>query len=129
MLKLLTIGSLALALLLAGCASSGEPPEIRQRLLDMGLEAGENNSRIPSYRINGWQSLDDTNLIVTAGVNDRYLVRLSMPCFGLQGAFFIGFTTPAFGLDRFDSVVVRGPGGRRELCPIDDIIRLYPIDG
>jgi len=119
---------LALTLILASCASDYQRPEIRERLLDMGLEMGETNSRIPRYRVNGWTSIDEHYLIVTAGVNDKYLVELSTPCLGLTGAFFVGFSTPDFGVDRFDNIIVRGIDQRREICPIQDITRLYEID-
>ncbi len=114
---------------LAGCAGNSERPEIRERLLSMGLEMGESGVDIPRYRVNSWTSIDDANLIITAGVNDRYLVQLTTPCQGLRGAIYIGFSTPTFGLDRFASIIVRGLDRRPERCSIQDIIRLYPIDG
>jgi len=120
---------LALTLVMAGCASDYQRPDIRERLLDRGLEMGETNSRIPRYRVNGWTSIDERFLIVTAGVNDQYLVELATPCLGLTGAFYVGFSTPDFGVDRFDNIVVRGMDRRREVCPIQDITRLYEIDG
>ncbi len=121
-------GYLLLGLLFTGCAGDYERPDIRDQLLDRGLEMGEANARIPRYRVNGWSSIDENYLIITAGVNDRYLIELSTPCQGLTGAFSIGFTTPNFGLDRFDRIVVRGIDRRREVCSIQDIVRLYPID-
>lgn len=128
-MKLLSI-LMAATLILAftSCATDYERPEIRERLLDMGLEMGEANSRIPRYRVNGWTSIDERYLIITAGVNDKYLVELSTPCLGLTGAFFVGFSTPDFGVDRFDNIIVRGVDRRREVCPIRDITRLYEID-
>jgi hypothetical protein len=125
---LLSIVGLTAGLSLAGCASDVERPDIRERLLDMGLEIGESNSRIPRRRVNGWTSIDERYLIVTAGVNDKYLVELSTPCLGLSGAFYVGFSTPDFGVDRFDNIIVRGIDRRRESCPIQDITRLYEID-
>ena len=113
---------------LVGCAGDYERPDISERLLDMGLEIGESNSRIPRYRVNGWTSIDENYLIITAGVNDRYLVELATPCQGLIGAFYVGFSTPDFGLDRFDNIIVRGIDRRQEICRIRDITRLYSID-
>lgn len=119
--------NLLLALSLIGCMGAIVRPDTEERLLGMGLVLGEGNSRIPSYRINGWNSLDDYNLVIMAGVNDQYLVRLQSPCFNLRSAFFIAFTTPTGRLDRFESIIVRGPGRSREICGIADIIRLHPV--
>ncbi|MEZ5490954.1 MAG: DUF6491 family protein [Gammaproteobacteria bacterium] len=128
-MKLTTfLAGIALISGLTACAGDYEKPDISQRLLDMGLEMGEANSRIPRYRVNGWTSIDEYYLIITAGVNDRYLVELTTPCQGLTGAFYVGFSTPDFGLDRFDNIIVRGIDRRPEVCRIRDITRLYPID-
>lgn len=117
-----------ISLLLTACVSDYQAPSLEERLFEMGYELGEGNNRIPRYKINGWSVVDDSNLIITSGVNDRYLIRLNFPCINLRSAFFIGFTTPTGRLDRFESVVVRGPGRDRERCGIDDIVRLYPLD-
>ena len=123
------ITELVLIILLASCATDTQRPDIRERLLEMNFEMGESNSRIPSHRVNGWTSIDENYLIVTSGVNDKYLIELFSPCFGLTSAFYIGFTTPNFGINRFDNLIVRGIDRRRETCPIRDITRLYEIDG
>jgi hypothetical protein len=118
-----------LAITLTACASNVELGNIEDRLLEMGLELGETNSRIPRYRVNGWSSLDDENLLITVGVNDKYLIRLRSMCFNLSSAFFVGFTTPMNSVDRFSRLVIRGPGRGREFCDIEDIVRLYPVGG
>lgn len=125
-----TLSGLAFFLILTGCAGTmpaSEEPDVELRLAEMGLFAGEGNSYIPSYRVNGWSKIDDYNLIISAGVGDKYLVKLFTPCPELRSAFMIGFTTPngpGGRLDRFESIVVRGPGGYRERCNIEDIIKL-----
>ncbi|MCB1671367.1 MAG: DUF6491 family protein [Gammaproteobacteria bacterium] len=128
MKPMILLATLTLTMILAGCAGDYERPDIRERLLGMGLEMGESDVNIPRYRVNGWNSIDDYNLIITAGVNDRYLVELGTPCQGLRSAFYVGFTTPDFGLGRFDNILVRGMDRRPERCPITNITRLYPID-
>ena len=117
---------IVVTLLLASCATADNRtrPNLEQRLLEMGLQLGESNSHIPRYRINGWSAIDDLNLIITAGVNDKYLIRLSSPCLGLEGSFFIGFTTPMTRLGRFDRIVVRSIERGREYCRIQDIVHL-----
>lgn len=117
-----------ISLLLTACVSDYQALSLEERLFEMGYELGEGNNRIPRYKINGWSVVDDSNLIIISGVNDRYLISLNFPCFNLRSAFLIGITTPTGRLDRFESIVVRGPGRNRERCNIDDIVRLYPLD-
>lgn len=127
-MKILTlVCSLVVMLGLAACNNTAERPTVNQRLVAMGLQMGEGNLSIPSYRINGWNAVDDMNLVVTAGVNDSYLVRLRSPCIELRAAFRIGFSTPMNRLDRFGGIIVRGPGRTRDVCRIQNIYRLYPL--
>jgi len=60
-------------------------------------------------------------------VNDKYLIRLFAPCLGLDSAFFIGFSTPMARLDRFDNIIVRSIERGREVCKIQDIIKLEKV--
>lgn len=112
-------------LLLFGCASRTTPARtIEAVLTEMEMQRAENISRISNYRINGWRSIDDSSLIITAGLKEYYLVTLLGPCFGLRDAFSIGYTTTAGSLDRFESILVEGPGSRMEFCRINNITRL-----
>ena len=116
-------------LLLAACAatSTEQPMSVEEHLDLMGLQLGEGDARIPSYRVNGWNRIDDRNLVIISGVNDHYLVELRAPCPELEFAFGIGFTTTGIDrLDRFGDIILRGPGGRRERCAIRDIYELTP---
>jgi len=117
-----------LCLIQFSCGNTArEQISLERRLFDMGLEQGESVSRLSSYRVNGWRSIDDENLVIATGVNDDYLVTLQAPCFDLESAIFIGFTTTAGSLDRFESIVVEGPIRRREFCRIREIFKLYDI--
>ena len=120
------VSLLSLALLLAACATPRETVDVGERLAQMGYRIVEDQQRIPSYRVNGWTHVDDRNLVIRAGVNDRYLVELNSFCLGLDSAFSIGFTTPGrlSRLDRFEDILVRSPGSGLERCPIRNIYRL-----
>ena len=126
-MKIHLLIGLLLAVIVSSCTSSSERASVEQRLRGMGLQIGEGDSRIPRYSVNGWTLLDERNLIITSGVNDKYLVRLFSPCLGLDGAFYIGFTTPIGGLSRFDNIIVRSPMWGRERCNIQDIFHLEQI--
>jgi len=121
-MKTLLISVLA-TFLLAGCAApAGNQLTVDESLELQGLVRGEGDVRIPSYRITGWNQVNDRNLVVTVGVNDKYLVELRGPCPELEYAFSIGFTiTPINRLDRFGDIILRGPGGSREYCPIANV--------
>lgn len=110
-------------MLLAGCAGNGSP--VDRQLAEMGLQRGENNSRLPIFRVNGWHRLNDSTLVVTTGVNNYWLISLAEPCPSTNGAFRIGFVTPTDSTDRFESLLVRSPGQLITRCDIADITRLY----
>ena len=120
--------ALSVILFLNSCSGTTELRSLEQQLIDRGLQVGDGNSRIPRHRVNGWSSIDDYNLIVSVGVNDKYLIQLIRPCLGLNSTFTIGFTTPNGGrLDRFENIIVRDPIIGREVCGIKNIFRLEPI--
>lgn len=96
--------------LLAGCASD---PAIaaaeRQReqqlfveLTTLGLRTSEPARRLPRHRIHGWQAVDDRNVILLLGVDERVLVRLASSCGDLDRAVALRFRTDALGTDPID---------------------------
>ena len=102
----LTLGTV----LLAGCASD---PAIaaaeRQReqqlfveLTTLGLRTSEPARRLPRHRIHGWQAVDDRNVILLLGVDERVLVRLASSCGDLDRAVALRFRTDALGTDPID---------------------------
>lgn len=114
-------------LLLTACAGSTEIRSIEDQMADRGYLIGAESVGIPRYNVNSWNDIDDRYLMVRAGVRDQYLIELFQPCFGLESAFSVGFTTPSLRVDRFGSVIVRGIEGRLERCRIQNIYELVPI--
>lgn len=114
-----------LALTLTACASTGERASVNERLAVMGLQrAGQDSAAIPRYRINGWTYLDDENIVITAGVNDRYLLELQRGCFDLRNSFSIAFQTATSRVDRFGRIVYRSRIAGRQTCRILNIVAL-----
>ena len=128
-------------LALAGCETTpAQQDAARQRelqrqqrvfteLTDRGLARTEQVQRVPNFRISGWQELDDRNLILRAGVRDRYLVTLLTTCQGLAFATGIGLQTATNSLGASDSILVRGTLDRVERCPIKEIWALEELPG
>lgn len=119
--------AVSLTSLLLACTASTERLTVDEQLVEMGLQRGEGDPRIPSYRINGWKYLDDQHLTVTAGTNNKYLVSLRSFCFGLREAYGVGFSTPMSRLDSFGSIIVKGTVNNTQECRIDTIVPLEPI--
>lgn len=122
--KLIALALLS-PLVLASCAHrSLTESDAGDVLVDTDFARDRTVSSIRDYRIDGWRYVDRYNVILTAARNENYLVSFMSPCLGLSGATSIGFTSTAGGVTQFDDIVVRGPGGMAETCPIKEIVRL-----
>ena len=106
---------------LAACASG--PPRVSS---DQTLEryqsyAAEPVDQFTFTRIDSWESLDDSHIVLRTGPNDAYLLTVYATCRDLRFAHTIGIVS-AMGhtLSRFDKVKVG-----RDTCPIREI---RPLD-
>ncbi len=128
MRKHVTVGLLGAALLI-GCAAPGESPDMQLRLAEMGYRIVADDQRVPSFPITGWQWADDRHLVISAGLNNRYMVSLASNCEGLATAFRVGFTTPGGGsrAEHFEDLVLRSPESGAQRCSIRDIYRLADL--
>lgn len=123
------------ALTVTSCATTDS--ELREDALSaelerLELEIGETTRSVPEFRVDGWRSIDDRNLILTAGRHDHYLVKLRGICPELRHAFSIGLKSQTMSLTRLDSIVVRSLHNTLDTCMIDEIFRLRhtePVDG
>lgn len=113
--------------LLAACASNADKPTVERLLQEKGLVKGESVDRVYQFRINGWQALNEQNLILEAGVNDQYLITLRSFCLNLERAFSIGVTSRMSSVAKSDQIIVQEPGGGREHCNIDEIYKLESL--
>ena len=128
-------------LLTAGCASTPEAQDAARKrelqreqrlfnaLTSRGLARTEVVSRVPNFRISGWQDIDDRSLILTAGLRDHYLVTLFSACPGLDFAMGIGLSTATGSLGAGDSILVRGSFDDVQRCRIDEIWALEALPG
>lgn len=117
----------ALAMLLTGCAHSGDPlvppPET-------DYQRGPEVRRICAVRsISGFQRADDRSLLVTLSPKRRYLIETIGFCPDLDFAFTIGLETFSGCLSRGDRIVIPpvfDPHRRRHLPqPSCRVHRIY----
>lgn len=90
----------------------------------MEVRLGEEQNSISNFTLNGFKAINESNLVVTSGTQDHYLINLSAPCFGLPNAFSMRFESRTNNITSFDNVVVNDLTGRPELCQISRIYRL-----
>lgn len=119
--------------LLAGCAAPRDGgvkpsvPTIEEKLAQEGLRMEEEVLSIFPFHIYGWRYVDDSHLVLDAGVGREYLVTLAFPCMELGRAWRLGYTTTTGSLSVMDKVLVLDMG-RPVRCPIRTIHRLMPLE-
>lgn len=107
--------------LLAGCASGPPRVDSNQTLERYLSYAGEPVGDFAFTRIDSWEALDDSHIVLRTGPNDAYLLTVYATCRDLQFAHTIGVvSTMGHTLSRFDKVKVG-----RDTCPIREI---RPLD-
>jgi len=95
--------------------------DLAARLSKLGYVQAESVERVPNYRVDGWNYLDDRHIMIYAGPSQRFLITTLVNCPDLSSAEHIGFTSTTRNLTKFDKLVVRGAGGIVQNCPIDEI--------
>lgn len=123
-----TIAMIA-ALFAGACATTPhEEQSLEQKLADKNYEIHEEIDRIRDYRINGWNYVDDYNVVFQSGPSDHYLLTFNQRCINLRSAHTIAFTQTVGRVTRFDEVLVRDRTGLpAEKCMIDRIYRLEKL--
>jgi hypothetical protein len=110
----------------AGLAGA-EPDALQQRLQKLGYTVGDSVEQVRDYRVDGWNYIDDKNIMIYAGPSKRFLITTQIPCNDLGSAENIGFSSTVGNVTKFDKLIVRGPGGIVQNCPIERIRALEKI--
>jgi hypothetical protein len=106
--------------ILSACATSGDAYE----------SAGDpvtvrGNDCILQSSIRDYRTLDDRNLIVSAGARGKYLVELSRKAFGLQSGWSIAFASPAGRICSGSGEILVDDGfGRKEAIRLSSIRKI-----
>lgn len=98
--------------------------EVAEALDKMGVSKGEVVNNLFNFTVNGFNAINDLNLIVKAGVDDHYLLTLTAPCFNLRYAFSVALVTRSSTVRQFDTVVVNSLHNTAERCSIRQIYQL-----
>ena len=129
--NLYTIALFGLSLGLAACQSADRTDVAGNNLRDldaaldrMEVRLGEEQSTISNFTLSGFRPINESNLIVTSGTRDHYLINLTIPCLGLPYAFGVRFDSRTSNITSFDNVIVNDLSGRLESCQISRIYRL-----
>jgi hypothetical protein len=115
-----------LALAAASCATMQQAPNTLDKTLkDKGYTIGEPVDRIYNYSVNGWNYLDQDNLILLDGANRHYLVTFRNQCRGLRNNEIVAYTATTSQLTKFDKFLVKDRGSNIvDHCYIESLHRL-----
>jgi len=108
------VSALAAAALLAGCAS------LKKSQLDYHEYTGEPVKSFYMSNFDGWAPVSKDELVVWAGINKAYLLKVTGYCPDLQFANAIAVTSTANTVDKFEKVIVG-----KDRCFIQEI---RPVD-
>ena len=95
--------------------------DLAAKLSKLGYAQAEAVARVPNYRVDGWNYLDDRHIMIYAGPSKRFLITTLVDCPDLSSAEHIGFTSTTSYLTKFDKLIVRGAGDIVQNCPINEI--------
>lgn len=110
-----------------GEVAANNQREIEAELDRMNVRVAEEERSISNFTISGFRPINESNLVVTSGVNDHYLINLTIPCLGLPYAFGMRFESRTGNITSFDNVIVNDLSGRPESCQISKIYRLEDV--
>ena len=118
----------AVICVLAACGTTDNGQTIEQQLAERKYTLGGYVDRVEDYRIMGWNSLDNRHVIIQSSPKRSYLVTLRQPCYNLDTAETIAFSTTVGSMTRHDKIAVRsGARGYTEQCWIDSLQELNKV--
>ena len=113
---------------LAACSTPDKGQTIEQQLAERKYTLGGYVDRVEDYRITGWNSVDNRHVIIHSSPTRSYLITLRMPCYNLNTAETIAFSTTVGSMTHHDKIAVRsGARGYTEQCWIDTLQELNKV--
>ena len=118
------IGSLMM--LLAGACTNNPPMDVPvgDKLADLGYVLGPQVKRINNFKVNGWNMVDRSNVIIFVSASYSYLVTTRIPCDGFLETEHLNYSTTTGKLTDKDKLLVRRTSGHVQSCFIDTLFEL-----
>jgi hypothetical protein len=102
------------------CSGVGKSPEegktVDQLLAEKSLRIVEEQKTLIAFDIHSWIYINRQNVVLRDGPSRHYLVELNAPCYNLQFAQRIAFTSFGRTLRNTDLFVVTDSPGNVERC-------------
>ena len=119
------------AFLFAACSGVGKPPEegksVDELLAEKNLRVVEEMNTLIAFDIHSWIYINRENVVLRDGPSRHYLVELNAPCYNLQFAQRIAFTSFGRTLRNTDFIAVTDGTGSRERCYMKKFYTLEKI--
>ena len=120
MLRSKILASLSACIFVVACSGTGKPPEegksLEELLAEKNLRIVEEKDQLLAFTISSWMYINRENVVLSDVPSRNYLVTLNAPCYNLQFAQRIAFTSFARTLRNSDFIVVTDGPGNVERC-------------
>lgn len=120
------------AVFLAACSGVGKNPEegktVEQLLAEKNLRIVEELNTLIAFDIHSWIYINRENVVLRDGPSRHYLVELNAPCYNLQFAQRIAFTSFGRTLRNTDFIAVTDGPGNLERCYMKKFYTLEKIE-
>jgi Family of unknown function (DUF6491) len=127
-----TLLACAALLALSACASTDQPARTwSEDLQARGWQVGEPVSTVPNFRLERFEVLDDSHVVLHTAGSGRVLATLGPGCYSLPWSRTLAYEGSAGSLGRLDRLVVLGPAPVRmhETCSIEALHALQRANG
>lgn len=121
---LMALSTVVLIVVSAPSFAAVDKMELDELVSELGYSSATKVKRISTFKINGFNTVNEESVIINGGPSLKYLVTTSHYCRGLNFAFKIGTTTTIRDVTRHDNIIVSNGFAGREVCPIQDIYKL-----
>jgi hypothetical protein len=132
MLRAKIVAALSACLVIVSCSGTGTAPEegktVDELLAEKNLRIVEELNTLIAFDIHSWIYINRENVVLRDGPSRHYLVELNAPCYNLQFAQRIAFTSFGRTLRNTDFIAVTDGPGTVERCFMKTFYTLEKIE-